>query len=110
VIESEPDEAEFAHWYLTGDRSDLLSCGPGPGRAGVVCAHRRVCPRRRADRDQRHDPRRQWADNGPGMGYDEAMGFSDHAVARALPLRDGTPVDQISKRFRLRRNTTEDRQ
>jgi hypothetical protein len=50
------------------------------------------------------------ADNGPKLGYDEAMGFSDHAVARALPLRDGTPVDQISKRFRLRRNTTEDRQ
>ncbi len=39
------------------------------------------------------------ADNVPGLGYYKAMGFVDHSVAKGVPLKDGTPVDRISKRF-----------
>lgn len=41
------------------------------------------------------------ADNLPGLGYYAKMGFVDHAIKPAVPLRDGTPVDRISKRFTL---------
>ena len=41
------------------------------------------------------------ADNVPGLGYYTAMGFADHDVIRAVPLKDGTPVDRIVKRFSL---------
>jgi L-amino acid N-acyltransferase YncA len=41
------------------------------------------------------------ADNVPGLGYYAKMGFRDHDVRPAVPLRDGTPVDRIVKRFAL---------
>jgi L-amino acid N-acyltransferase YncA len=41
------------------------------------------------------------ADNKSGLGYYGKMGFEDHAVAKAVPLKDGTPVDRISKRLVL---------
>lgn len=41
------------------------------------------------------------ADNVPGLGYYSKMGFVDHGVTRGVPLRDGTPVDRISKRCDL---------
>ena len=41
------------------------------------------------------------ADNVPGLGYYSKMGFVDYAVAEAVPLADGTPVDRISKKFHL---------
>ena len=40
-------------------------------------------------------------DNESGLGYYSKMGFTDYAVAPAIPLKDGTPVDRISKRFDL---------
>lgn len=41
------------------------------------------------------------SDNVPGLGYYTKMGFIDHAIAKAVPLQDGTPVDRISKRLAL---------
>ena len=41
------------------------------------------------------------ADNVPGLGYYSKMGFVDYAVAEAVPLSDGTPVDRISKKYLL---------
>lgn len=41
------------------------------------------------------------ADNVPGLGYYSAMGFLDHDVTPAVPLRDGTPVDRVCKMFTL---------
>ncbi|MFT7596835.1 MAG: L-amino acid N-acyltransferase YncA [Paracoccaceae bacterium] len=41
------------------------------------------------------------ADNVPGLGYYSKMGFVDFTVAKAVPLKDGTPVDRISKRLAL---------
>lgn len=41
------------------------------------------------------------ADNQPGLRYYTKMGFVPYAVERAVPLRDGTPVDRISHRFDL---------
>lgn len=41
------------------------------------------------------------ADNVGGLAFYAKMGFIDYAVARAVPLADGTPVDRISRRFDL---------
>ena len=42
------------------------------------------------------------ADNVPGLAYYSKMGFVDYAVAEAVPLSDGTPVDRISKKYLLK--------
>lgn len=39
------------------------------------------------------------ADNVSGLSYYEKMGFRDYSIAYGVPLRDGTPVNRISKRF-----------
>lgn len=41
------------------------------------------------------------ADNYAGIPYYEKMGFQNYAVAEAVPLLDGTPVDRVKKVFRL---------
>jgi L-amino acid N-acyltransferase YncA len=41
------------------------------------------------------------ADNAGGLAFYARLGFTDHGIQRAIPLRDGTPVDRISKRFAL---------
>lgn len=41
------------------------------------------------------------ADNLLGLSYYDKMGFQDFSVAYGLPLRDGKPVNRISKRFTL---------
>ena len=38
------------------------------------------------------------ADNRGGLAFYEKMGFTTYRVLEAVPLRDGTPVDRISKR------------
>ena len=42
------------------------------------------------------------ADNASGLAYYARMGFEDYAVAKGVPLMDGTPVDRISKRYVVR--------
>lgn len=41
------------------------------------------------------------ADNTPGLAYYSKMGFVDHDVVPAVPLKDGTPMDRIIKLFPL---------
>jgi L-amino acid N-acyltransferase YncA len=41
------------------------------------------------------------ADNVPGMGYYAAIGFAPFDVVKGVPLKDGTPVDRMIKRFDL---------
>jgi L-amino acid N-acyltransferase YncA len=41
------------------------------------------------------------ADNEGGLAFYGKMGFQDHDVARAVPLKDGRPVDRIHKRYPL---------
>ena len=41
------------------------------------------------------------ADNDGGLAFYEKLGFVDHEVERAVPLKDGTPVDRISKHYLL---------
>lgn len=41
------------------------------------------------------------ADNTGGLAYYEKMGFRDHLLDKAAPLKDGTPVDRITKRLKL---------
>ncbi|WP_286193889.1 GNAT family N-acetyltransferase [Tropicibacter sp. R16_0] len=43
------------------------------------------------------------ADNVPGLAYYTRVGFQDHSVSHSRPLKDGTLVDRISKRFVLNR-------
>lgn len=41
------------------------------------------------------------ADNTSGLAYYARMGFADYDVIKSVPLRDGTQVDRIMKRFDL---------
>jgi L-amino acid N-acyltransferase YncA len=41
------------------------------------------------------------ADNTGGLTFYGKMGFADHAVTPAVPLKDGRPVDRAHKRFTL---------
>ncbi|PRY75663.1 L-amino acid N-acyltransferase YncA [Yoonia maritima] len=41
------------------------------------------------------------ADNVAGLRYYSGLGFQDYDRLRNIPLRDGTPVDRIRKRFDL---------
>ena len=41
------------------------------------------------------------ADNEGGLAFYAKQGFVDHSVDRAVPLKDGTPIDRINKRHRL---------
>ncbi len=41
------------------------------------------------------------ADNTGGIAFYTKQGFADHAVTRAAPLADGTPVDRVHKRLIL---------
>jgi GNAT superfamily N-acetyltransferase len=41
------------------------------------------------------------ADNAGGLAFYGKQGFEDHSVRTAVPLKDGRPVDRVSKRFRL---------
>lgn len=40
-------------------------------------------------------------DNASGLRYYDRMGFVDYDLVVAVPLKDGTPVDRIRKRFDL---------
>jgi L-amino acid N-acyltransferase YncA len=42
------------------------------------------------------------ADNAGGLAFYAKQGFQDHSVTPAMPLKDGTPVDRVNKRFSLR--------
>lgn len=44
------------------------------------------------------------ADNALGLNYYDKMGFRDYAVRYGVKLRDGTPVNRVSKRFDLRQS------
>lgn len=41
------------------------------------------------------------ADNVPGLAYYSKMGFEDFKVDKGVPLKDGTPMDRITKRLAL---------
>ncbi|PHR19745.1 MAG: GNAT family N-acetyltransferase [Hoeflea sp.] len=42
------------------------------------------------------------ADNAGGLAYYAKLGFTDYSVAVGVALRDGTPVDRVSRRYALR--------
>jgi len=39
------------------------------------------------------------ADNRAGLAYYSKMGFEDYSIRRGIPLKDGTPIDRVSKQF-----------
>lgn len=41
------------------------------------------------------------ADNVPGLAYYSKMGFADFTVDKDVPLKNGTPMDRITKRIVL---------
>ena len=43
------------------------------------------------------------ADNKAGLAYYSKMGFETYKVDEAMPLKDGTPVDRVSKRYLMHR-------
>ncbi len=50
------------------------------------------------------------ADNTGGLAFYQRMGFVDHEVTRGVPLKDGTPIDRISKRYSLAHEGGADRE
>jgi ribosomal protein S18 acetylase RimI-like enzyme len=42
------------------------------------------------------------ADNTGGLAFYGRMGFVDHSVRKAVPLKDGAPVDRINRRYALK--------
>jgi L-amino acid N-acyltransferase YncA len=50
------------------------------------------------------------ADNRGGLAFYDRAGFVDYEVTRAVPLKDGTPVDRISKRYWLAQQVGADRE
>lgn len=48
------------------------------------------------------------ADNIGGLAFYAKRGFADHGVTPAVPLKDGTPVDRLHKRFALHDLKTDD--
>lgn len=44
------------------------------------------------------------ADNTGGLAYYKKMGFQTYKVAEGVPLRDGTPVDRIQKRYLVKKS------
>jgi len=44
------------------------------------------------------------ADNTSGLNYYAKMGFVNYSIQKAVPLKDGTLVDRISKKFELTLN------
>lgn len=41
------------------------------------------------------------ADNQSGLAYYSKMGFEDYSIAKDVPLKDGTLVDRIRKKFKV---------
>ena len=41
------------------------------------------------------------ADNDGGLAFYEALGFTDYDILRAVPLRDGRPVDRIRRKLEI---------
>jgi hypothetical protein len=39
------------------------------------------------------------ADNHSGLPYYEKMGFTTYKIVEAAPLKNGTPVDRICKKY-----------
>jgi GNAT superfamily N-acetyltransferase len=46
------------------------------------------------------------ADNTGGLIFYEKMGFEDYKTTKAVPLKDGTPIDRISKRYWVNRSAS----
>ena len=42
------------------------------------------------------------ADNAGGLAFYAKQGFQDHSITPDVPLKDGTPVDRVNKRFALK--------
>jgi L-amino acid N-acyltransferase YncA len=42
------------------------------------------------------------ADNAGGLTFYAKQGFQDHSITPSVPLKDGTPVDRVNKRFALK--------
>jgi RimJ/RimL family protein N-acetyltransferase len=42
------------------------------------------------------------ADNKAGLAFYEKMGFRNYRIDQGVPLRDGTPVDRVFKRYLVR--------
>ena len=41
------------------------------------------------------------ADNYAGMPFYEKMGFATYKIVKAVPLKDGTPVDRVFRRYTI---------
>ncbi len=90
------------HPELPGDWADIATfAGPAPRPSGVGAALFAATRAAAARLGLAAINATIRADNARGLAYYARMGFETYAVAPAVPLADGTPIDRISKRFRL---------
>ena len=90
------DDALPADWAVIATFVSDLARGRGVGRA-LFAETRRAA---KAQKIPTIDATIR-ADNSLGLAYYSALGFVDYALLKAVPLRDGNPVDRVRKRFDL---------
>jgi L-amino acid N-acyltransferase YncA len=90
-FEPMPDGWGFIATFV---RIGMTGQGIGTSLFAATCTSARAAGCRHIDATIR-------ADNAGGLRYYAAMGFADYGIYAAVPLRDGTPVDRIRKRFDL---------
>lgn len=132
AFELELDEDEFKSYFLNGSAcinsflvehdnmlmgfQSLSHHSKLPEGWGDIATFSRVEPRVRGVGTKLFDATKDYAqrnkiefinatiraDNKAGLAYYEKMGFVDYSVTRNIPLLDGSGVDRISKKYKVR--------
>lgn len=131
ALETELSPQEFDDWFITGQhaltchiaesegtlfgfQSLSLYGDPPPGWADIA-TFARIAPKRKgvgtalfaATRKAAEDLGLKAinatirADNTSGLAYYDKMGFETYHRVMQVPLRDGTPVDRVKRRYRV---------
>ena len=93
---SEEEDPRLAGWAFIATFARVGRTGGGVGRAlfAQTVKAARGASVRTIDATIR-------ADNTSGLAFYSRMGFTDYGRLAGVPLKDGTPVDRIQKRFDL---------
>lgn len=83
----------------TGDIATFVALDAARGGVGGALADRTILEARARGWRRLHAYIR--ADNEGGLAYYERIGFRTDRIDPAVPLKDGTPVDRVSKLMKL---------
>jgi L-amino acid N-acyltransferase YncA len=92
ILERDPE--------LPGDWADIATFArPEPKIPGIGAALFAATAKRARELGLRAINATIRADNGGGLAFYGKLGFEDYKVTQSVPLKDGTLVDRISKRY-----------